>query len=204
MRWRLSVESISLRSLTAMHEVEIKLSVDRHAGQTLLRRFEDILSASFWEKDTYFTSPARDLIASEECLRVRRRDGFAEITWKPPTSPEMRSAGQYWKEEINVLVDFPGDGAIALLTALGFEEYVTVSKERRCARIDDATTLIIDVIENVGWFIEIETMSDSPEEARRKNERLIGALGLDGFSRAAKPYRDIVKDLELGQSDPSG
>jgi len=38
------------------------------------------------ETDTYYSRPDVDSMQTVECLRIRQRGGFAEITYKPPTN----------------------------------------------------------------------------------------------------------------------
>lgn len=38
------------------------------------------------EIDSYYSRPDVDFMQTVECLRVRQRDDFAEITYKPPTN----------------------------------------------------------------------------------------------------------------------
>ena len=44
------------------------------------------LSSETTEIDTYYSRPDVDFMQTVECLRVRQRDDFAEITYKPPTN----------------------------------------------------------------------------------------------------------------------
>lgn len=57
------------------------------------------------EVDTYDSQPDIDFMATVECLRVRRRDGFAEVTDKPPSTAATHSAVDVIaKPETNVVL----------------------------------------------------------------------------------------------------
>ena len=44
------------------------------------------LASETTEIDIYYFRPDVDFMQTVECLRVRQRDDFAEITYKPPTN----------------------------------------------------------------------------------------------------------------------
>ena len=55
------------------------------------------------ENDTYYSRPDVDFIQTVECLRVRERDGFAEVTYKPATSQATSTNdGVIMKPETNL------------------------------------------------------------------------------------------------------
>ena len=57
------------------------------------------------ETDTHYSRQDRDFLATVECLRVRERDGFSEITYKPPSTANTHSAGHIIaKSETNVIL----------------------------------------------------------------------------------------------------
>ncbi len=145
------------------------------------------------QQDIYYTSTHKDFIASEECLRIRAWGDRAELTWKPPTSPEMRAANQYWKEEIDL--DITGQVEImrTLLARLEFEEYAVVNKTRHAFAVDGCSLVCFDAIGGLGWFVEVETKAHDAEGATARNETILHELALDRAQRVSIPYRDLVK-----------
>lgn len=100
-------------------EIERKRQLTSNIEE-LIGRLQDIgfkLQSDFHEIDTYYSRPDVDFMKTVECLRIRQRDGFAEVTYKPETNLSIQ----------------PGDAAIAkqLLANLGIVKLVEVNKYRR-------------------------------------------------------------------------
>jgi adenylate cyclase, class 2 len=146
------------------------------------------------EEDIYYSSRHKDFIATEECLRIRKSEERAELTWKPPTSDQMRQSQQYWKQEVDLDVSQQVETIRQLLACLEFYEYVVVTKSRTIYRATRETIVCLDEIENLGWFVEIETKSQSASDATRANLLVLSQLGLDNAARVNVPYRDLVKE----------
>lgn len=109
-----------------------------------------------------------------ECLRVRQRDDFAEITYKPPINQHTRTEnGIIIKPETNLPIS-PENIAVAkqLLANLGMVKLVEVNKFRRIFKCDGETglTIAIDEISGAGIFIETEIISEDKESALRRIE----------------------------------
>jgi adenylate cyclase class 2 len=147
------------------------------------------------QKDIYYTSSVRDFITTKECLRIRTVDSTSEITWKPPTSAAMREKGQYWKQEVNLAIANQEDVARLLLECLGFIEYITVEKQRQVFEVDKDSIVALDLIKGLGWFVEIETFGEDPEQGTAKNLTIARQLGVENNEQVNTPYRDLVKSL---------
>ena len=147
------------------------------------------------ENDTYYSRPDVDFMQTVECLRVRERDGFAEVTYKPATSQATSTNdGVIMKPETNLSIA-PNDTATAkqLLVNLGMIELVTVTKFRRAftSAAYPNTVIAIDEIIDVGTFIETEvTLADKAAALQTINE-LERLLDIDTLPLATKPYRDM-------------
>lgn len=144
--------------------------------------------------DTYYTSKHKDFIKSEECLRIREYNNKIELTWKPPTTVSMASEKQYWKEELNIQIIDNKEKIMRLLMVLDFVEYITVDKNRTNYKYDEETTISIDFIKDVGYFLEIETLSRNEKESISKNISIANLLQLVESSIVNIPYRDIVRN----------
>lgn len=139
------------------------------------------------ETDTYFDGP--NFIEDKVCLRVRKRGDFVEMTYKGPS--RTKENGFFSKEELNLKIEDP-ETAFKMLSALGFPELVTVSKNRKTyKRSVDNTGIMIDRIEEVGVFLEIEVMSNDPTQARRQILQVQKDLELTNLERTVLPYRDL-------------
>ncbi len=166
-------------------------------------------SSSHTEVDTCYSRPDIDFMATVECLRVRRREGFAEVTYKPPSDAAAHSPDDViTKQEINVeLADADQAGAAdALLRAVGMVELVRVEKARTTYRHPDAEDPVvsIDVVTGVGAFIETEVTavdSDAAAERLRGAER---ALDASDYPPVRLPYRDLVLAAREAASTTGG
>lgn len=116
-------------------EIERKRQLTSNIEE-LIGRLQDIgfkLQSDFHEIDTYYSRPDVDFMKTVECLRVRQRDGFAEVTYKPATTTATHTKNDVIiKPETNLPIQ-PGDAAIAkqLLANLGMVKLVEVNKYRR-------------------------------------------------------------------------
>jgi adenylate cyclase class 2 len=175
-----------------MNEVELKLELSYGEHARLLEEFRDWPGYTRLETDIYFNSVHRDLIKSEECVRLRFSGDWAELTWKPPTTEEMRIERQFWKQELNLPITGSVEPWREMLRRLDFTEYVVVEKRRTYRKIDETTSIMIDEVTDVGVFVEIETMAEHPEAALQKNRDIVKALDLERSPVVNTPYRDMA------------
>jgi len=182
---------------TKGEEVEIKAKI----GSSQIKEIKEkllSLGAFFQEKikesDIYFTAPHRDFIKTKECLRVRERDHFLELTYKGPTTKEMVGKKQFWKREINIPLHCSKEEIIMLLESLGFKRIVEVEKEREKFVIGKHE-ITIDKVKNCGYFLEIERIVEDEKEREKaisENFILLKKLGINEGDIITKPYRDLV------------
>lgn len=148
------------------------------------------------ETDIYYTRPDVDYMETVECLRIRRRDGFAEITYKPRSNASTHSDGHVIaKPETNVHIGADqAEAAAALLDAIGMVELVRVVKCRATFRhaVRDDIVVSIDTVAGAGEFVETEVMGTDSTAARVDLEVVERALGIDEYPVVRLPYRDLV------------
>lgn len=149
------------------------------------------------ETDTYYSRADVDFMATVECLRVRRRDGFAEVTYKPAsTAATHTDADVIAKPETNVVLAGPdqADAATTLLDVLGMVRLCRVDKARESFRHPGHAdvVVVIDHITGLGAFAETEVMATDPAAAAALLEQIETQLGLTGCPVVALPYRDLV------------
>ena len=147
------------------------------------------------ENDTYYSRSDVDFMQTVECLRVRERDGFAEVTYKPATShATSTNDGVIMKPETNLSIA-PNDTATAkqLLVNLGMIELTTVAKFRRtfASAAYPNAVIAIDEITDVGTFIETEVTLADKAAALRTINKLERSLGVDVFPLATKVSRYV-------------
>lgn len=158
------------------------------------------------EVDTYYSRPDIDFLATIECLRVRQRDGFAEITYKPASTADTHSAADIIaKTETNVILSGPDQATAAntLLDVLGMVWLCRVEKTRTAFAHPDRgeVTVVIDLITGVGAFAETEVMADDPDAAATLLDVVERQLGLAEHPVVSQPYRDLV--LQHEQANPT-
>jgi putative adenylyl cyclase cyaB len=166
--------------------------------EELIGRLRNIgfgLTSNLREIDTYYSRPDVDFMQTVECLRIRQRDSFAEVTYKPATTAATHTENNVIiKPETNLPIQ-PEDAATAkqLLTNLGIVQLVEVNKYRRSFQSSDfpQATVAIDEIKGAGTFVEVEVLSDDETGALMTISEIEAKLGLNSMEIVTRPYRDI-------------
>jgi adenylate cyclase class 2 len=188
-----------------MHLIEVerkrKLTKPDTARLLLtLKKLGYVQKNSFTETDTYFSRGDIDYLKTVECLRVRQRDGFSEITYKPPTTIKTNSLeGITSKRELNVvLADMnQADLANELLEVIGLIPLVVVRKDRVSFSVhgNNDITISLDTIKGAGAYVEVEIMTSDVEQAQNKLIEIESELGVENNEVIDIPYRDIVLSI---------
>ena len=152
-------------------------------------------------RDRYFNHPSRDFKESKEALRVRRIDGVPMITYKGPKLPGAVKARleREWRLDPG---DPDGKATEELLEILGFRPVAVVQKCRRVFELPGQwadMTVVIDDVEEVGLFAEVELIAPDEgavEIARERIRELSDHLGL----QRAEPRSYLSMLLELSSS----
>lgn len=157
------------------------------------------------EIDTYYSRPDVDFMQTVECLRIRRRDDFAEITYKPATTGQTRTADNVTvKPETNLPIR-PQDVATAqqLFANLGMVKLSDVDKRRRSfthERYPEAT-VVIDIIGDTKVFIETEVITTNRQRGLIMMANIEAQLGIDTFDIVTQPYRDLSLETEVSYDE---
>jgi len=170
------------------YEVELKFRLDDpRAVIAVLNRQGAEQSETVEQTDVYFNHPCRDFAETREAFRIRTESDRLFVNYKGPvldTQTKMR-------EEI----EFPiGETATDLpvvrgmLSKLGFREVGAVSKHRtsyEVAHEGKHLTVTIDVVQDVGNYLEIEMLADEDgrNPAREAILSFARQLGLHDFER---------------------
>ncbi|MFD7642497.1 class IV adenylate cyclase [Kitasatospora sp. NPDC059795] len=180
-------------------EIERKRELpDEQALLGLLTELGYVADAPVTEEDTYFSRPDVDYMTTVECLRVRRRGGIAEVTYKPASTGTTHSADDVVaKTETNVALAGADQAAAAerLLANIGMRELVRVVKTRTTYRHPDlpGVTVNIDTVRDAGMFVETEVLQGTATTgAMGLIEAVEKELGIYGNSTVSLPYRDLV------------
>ncbi len=148
------------------------------------------------EEDYYFQHPCRDFMKTDEALRVRKNRNRIELTYKGPKISSLTKS----RVEINVGVE-DLDSIIALLEKLGFKKVFIVKKYRKKYRLSDEIRISVDVVEDLGSFIEIEVSSERSKfrEAEKKVLVIARSLGLKG-KPIIKSYLELLLEKKANIS----
>ena len=129
-------------------------------------------------EDVYFQHPGRDFGETDEALRLRKKEGVSELTYK---GPRMRLEHTKAREEVTLRTDDPL-AVQRIVERLGFKEFMVVRKRRKNFKYDKIW-IAVDDVEGLGEFIELELITEEPTRA--------GAL-----------IEHMRKDLELTDPEP--
>jgi adenylate cyclase class 2 len=127
--------------------------------------------------DRYMQHPCRDLISSDEALRLRMEGIRYELTYKG--SKEPSSLMKKRPEKSCQISDF--ESMEKILMALGFRKLADIIKQRTMYRFKDYE-ICVDIVENLGQFIEIEWTRKEEPDTKVMSEMIslaqsVGAIG---------------------------
>lgn len=170
-------------------EVEAKYRLNDGADGLRQRLLEKKATArlGFVVADTYLRHPARDFAHTGEAFRIRREADRTCLTYK---GPKQKAEGVKTREEIEFGLE-AGDTvytqALAMFTAMGFSEVLTVEKFREPFEIRFGSTDVTVVIDNageLGFFAEIELVLEDrtdPATAESNIRTIAAELGLTDY-----------------------
>ena len=150
--------------------------------------------------DTYFYDPLRENLKpnkngkTSECLRIRNTNDSTKITYKKDVYE--KSIWQYSNEN-ELTVENPIQMKEILIN-LGFKELLTINNLRRYYVYQDYE-IVLEIVENLGIFMEIELKSKVQEnhikEKRDEINHFIRSLNINVSPElnAGKPELYIIK-----------
>ena len=177
----------------------IELEASYHLGENYEDILEKIKEQNFKlvedsvEEDTYFTDKNLEFVKSRTCLRTRKtNEDFLELTYKPKTD---NSTEKYGKKEVNLRLD-PKDyeDTKYVINQLGYIEYVSFKKYRQVysKNINGFEyNIMIDKIDGVGNFIELEILANTEEEKeklRTELDKFVERMNCNKLKEKEKPY----------------
>ncbi len=140
-------------------ELEIKIKIpceDLERLRDILTKLS-ILSEKKNERDIYYQHPCRDFRVTDEALRLRFVNGEIEsLTYKGP-----RIGTSQVKERLEIILHIKSGDVEQLLLSLGFKPAIEVRKRREYYKLRDNVTATIDIVEDLGCFVEVEGPSES-------------------------------------------
>ncbi|RMG33129.1 MAG: class IV adenylate cyclase [Planctomycetota bacterium] len=158
------------------------------------------------ERDVYFAHPCRDFARTDEALRLRRVGNDWQLTYKGPLVDSETKT----RTELQTRLDAAAaDTVRGILERLGFRPVREVRKRRELWAIEHAGrrfTISWDEVDELGRFVEIETLADERQraEATAALKRLAETLGLTHSERRSYLCLLLEQDADGGKSTPSG
>ncbi|MHA2359064.1 MAG: class IV adenylate cyclase [Candidatus Thorarchaeota archaeon] len=181
------------------YEVEVKVAIDSYEemeerilklGAKKINREEQI--------DSYYDHPSRTFHDTDEALRVRSRlaieneqvdstRGLVELTYKGPKIDSTTKT----RIEASVSLD-DSEEMKTILENLSFKLVATVTKKRQFFTLP-TMTISIDEVEDVGLFMELESVVKTKEvdAAREEIFSTMKKLGLDPSQSIRASYLEL-------------
>ena len=164
-----------------MMEIEVGAKVDFDLVKDKLISLGAVCKGEQRQVDTFCKLGHRKL-KRHEVVRLREKEGKAEITYKEPVE---KDEGVVSRKEISFKTSVK-DGKM-FLKALGAEPWVVVDKTREIYKLKDFN-IGLDRVEGLGDFIEIELMGLNKVIARKRILSLMEKLKINENSLMNKPY----------------
>ncbi|MEA2070926.1 MAG: class IV adenylate cyclase [Asgard group archaeon] len=180
-----------------MYEVELKFPIkDIESLEYQLRELGGSLDSVSTQRDSYFNHPQRDFKHTDEALRIREEGTKCYLTYKGQRLDRKSKT----RKEFNVEIK-DAEKIQAILKALGFELTFVVLKERRRYSYQDFT-ICFDNIDNLGAFIEIESLVKTESEINQIEEKIFAItkdIGVKEEEPIKKSYLELLLAKQKGE-----
>lgn len=173
-----------------MREIEVKAQIaDPNAIRVQLENLGCTFSEAVRQEDAIYTDPAIPFEVFQSninLLRIRKEGEKIIFTLKRPQKNEQ-DAIEHETEIKN------RDEMDAILRLIGLEERVKVTKTRQKAKYKNYE-ICLDNVEDLGFFIEVETFSDTrdPIEIQEEIFQFLLSLGIKKVDRVREGYDTLV------------
>lgn len=179
-------------------EIEIKIKLDKESFSKVREKVEN--TAKFVKRvqqtDEYFTPAHRNFVELKfpfEWLSIRKRGDKAILNYKHwlPENAEVHTYCDEFETEIK-----NPDSLRKIFESLDIKSLVIVDKEREVFTYEDEFEIALDVVKDLGYFIEIEIMKNfgSVEKAREKLFGFAKILGVDTSNPDLRGYPFVLME----------
>jgi adenylate cyclase class 2 len=164
-------------------EIEIKIPLDKNTFFGIKEKLKNLtkFEKTSHQIDEYFTPPHQNFVAPEfpfEWLSIRKRAGKSIINYKHyyPENVELTTHCDEFETKIE-----KQDQLEKIFSTLNFKKLITVEKKREVYIYNDEFEIALDVVKELGYFIEIEAIKDfgNVELTREKLFEFAKGLGID-------------------------
>jgi predicted adenylyl cyclase CyaB len=181
-------------------EIEIKIQLKESEFFKARERIKKIarFMKSTQHADEYFTPMHRNFLEPEfpfEWLSIRRRSGKTIMNYKH-FYPENAEAHTHC-DEFEVEISSP-EQLEKIFSMLNLKKLVIVLKDRETYKYGDEFEISLDIVKDLGYFIEIEAMKDfgSIESARKAISDFAKSLGIDASKPDERGYPYLLMEIK--------
>ena len=182
------------------YEVELKFPLADAAGmQARLEALGAVRGAVQTQCDQYFAHPVRDFAETDEALRIRSIGEENRITYKGPIIDKATKT----RHESELTFQSGAEGAEQLAqiwVQLGFRRVRKVKKSRQLFRLrwkERDLEICLDRVDELGEFLEIETLADEAEKAVAQQTILSLAAELQLTTPEQRSYLEMLLESDM-------
>lgn len=176
-----------------MIEVEFKAKIEDYKKfievKNKILSLGSKLISKILEEDIYFQHPIRDFSKTDEALRLRKTNGKNYLTYKGEKISKISKTRLEIQTEIENF-----ENAKEIFFKLGFKPVATISKKRE-KYILGSTSIYMDEVKDLGYFIEIEEEIENEVSIKTIEEKLIKILekiNIPKSSITTKSYLELL------------
>jgi adenylate cyclase class 2 len=141
------------------------------------------------EEDIYFQHPSRDFSKTDEALRIRKTNGKNYLTYKGAKISKISKTRLEIQTEIENF-----ENTKEIFYKLGFKPIAIISKKRE-KYILGSTSIYMDEVKDLGYFIEIEEEVENEATIEMIEEKLIKIfekINIPKSSITTKSYLELL------------
>ncbi len=144
--------------------------------------------------DDYYTLETPDHYP-QKSIRIRKIDGYHIVNFKHALSYEK---GVHAKKEVEFKVSKIKD-FLVLISDFGFRKWLTKEKRSEIFEIKKNFQIELNKVKGLGWFVEIEYLSDVKGITKARNEvaRVMRELGFTKKDAVKPGYTKLLWDKTL-------
>lgn len=176
-----------------MFEVEFKAKIENY--EKFIEIKNKILSlgskliSKILEEDIYFQHPLRDFSKTDEALRLRKSNKKYFLTYKGAKISNISKTRLEIQTEIENF-----ENTKEIFFKLGFKPVAIISKKRE-VYILGSTSIYMDEVKDLGYFIEVEEKIENELSIKAIEEKLIKILekiNIPKNSITTKSYLELL------------
>lgn len=174
-------------------EVEVKVRIIEEDIERKIEEFGAAFVGFEDHTDTYYNTPYRDFSETDEALRIRCTEAEgSEITSILTYKGAKVDEDSKTRKEVEVRIE-DARKMDEILSLLGFSKAGNVIKKRRNYRMDEIS-IVLDDVEHLGRFIELEMTSEDEDFKLQKEKifKILKELGFDKTEVIRESYLELL------------